>query len=258
MSIQTHLPTQLSLLFQTSKTPRHIYPAPPDEVRICEICGKPYACGLREWASRFRQRRTCGIACSSILRGAGRRYLLPRPCAYCREMFAPRNESDKFCSQSCYGLSKKGAPASYIPPKTPRIEFACPGCETIHLKLPSRVNGNIAFCSRECYLRFRQRGNLGGMASSRRKNAFYLSTTWERLRRAIKRRDDFTCQCCQRIFSPASGGMAVHHIRPRHLSEDATTTLHPVADAMTNLVLLCWSCHQKVHCGEFSQFLDLS
>jgi transcription elongation factor Elf1 len=55
---------------------------------------------------------------------------------------------------------------------------------------------------------------------------------WRKVAQEVRLRDNFTCQGCG--TSPA---VDVHHIVPWRVSKD---------DSMTNLVLLCRSCHMKI------------
>lgn len=251
---------QLAFVWPELSVPvqRRIYPAPPDEIRICVICNEPFTCGSREWARAFRRRRTCGVKCGSILRARERTYLCAKPCAFCGEVFKPRESRDKYCSQSCYWQDKKGKPATYIPPRVPRIEVMCPTCQKPHLRRPKTLQWDGTFCSRACYLTMRRSFAIGATFPYSGQNTFYLSNAWSRLRRAVKKRDGHTCQACQRIFKTTSAGTIVHHIRPRHLFLDVGGELHPLADQMGNLILLCRSCHERVHRGEFPRFLDIS
>jgi 5-methylcytosine-specific restriction endonuclease McrA len=50
--------------------------------------------------------------------------------------------------------------------------------------------------------------------------------------RAVRQRDGGRCRCCGRV------GQHVHHIRFRS---------HGGACETSNLVLLCWRCHDSVH-----------
>lgn len=56
------------------------------------------------------------------------------------------------------------------------------------------------------------------------------------LKRRIKIRDEYTCQCCFSIFDEESGELDVHHIdsNRKHNTED-------------NLVSVCKSCHKAIH-----------
>lgn len=62
------------------------------------------------------------------------------------------------------------------------------------------------------------------------------------LRQAVLARDDFTCRCCgMKMIGVRLGLIAVHHILPVHVGGK---------DSMNNLITLCLSCHNTLHCLE--------
>ena len=70
-------------------------------------------------------------------------------------------------------------------------------------------------------------------------NPFYLTPRWQRKRAAILRRDKYLCQECKR-YGRMRDAKTVHHIK--HL-EDAPE----LAFEDSNLISLCYSCHNKMH-----------
>ena len=70
-------------------------------------------------------------------------------------------------------------------------------------------------------------------------NPFYLTPRWQRKRAAILRRDKYLCQECKR-YGRMREAKTVHHIK--HL-EDAPE----LAFEDSNLISLCYSCHNKMH-----------
>ena len=235
--------------------PRRWYPAPPDEIRHCIICGKPFTCHPHEWPESFRKRQTCGVQCGKILQARRMIQYPERWCPSCYTLFKPRDKDHIFCSRACFSISKRGQPASYIPPRIARVTLACPQCGKIHEKREKEARRK--FCSRVCWRLFHREQGLGKRYPFVVTNDFYLSAAWSRLKRAIKKRDHYTCQACLFVFHPKAPGMVVHHIRPRELFHTEGIALHPLADAPANLVMLCRSCHQKTHAGYYPQFLDM-
>lgn len=65
------------------------------------------------------------------------------------------------------------------------------------------------------------------------------------LREYIKMRDNMTCRMCKMILE--SNVLQVHHIVP--VSDGGT-------DDKTNLVLLCYHCHTKVHQDSWENYVD--
>ena len=69
----------------------------------------------------------------------------------------------------------------------------------------------------------------GGISS--KEKIFYASKKWKDIKKKIIERDFGKCQLC------GKKGIEVHHIIPKRLSDD---------DSLSNLVLLCKSCHQSI------------
>jgi len=59
---------------------------------------------------------------------------------------------------------------------------------------------------------------------------------WEKISRAIRERDRWTCQLCKKAFGTIPGDLHVHHI------DDNKKNNHP-----HNLIALCKKCHGPVH-----------
>lgn len=245
-------------MYTTIESGRRIYPAPQDETRICVICNQPFHCGLREWAYSFRKRQTCGTQCGMVLSGQQRKVLCDIPCGFCSKMFSPRTAEDVFCSRPCYWANKKGRPATYVPPEAPRFPLPCPECGTIVLRRAKDIERGRRFCSLRCARQFHTQQRMGTHYPLTGTNDFYLSKHWSKLKRQIKKRDKYTCQACLHPFRAESAGMIVHHIRPRELFQTFGILPHAVADAWSNLVTLCRSCHQKVHAGHYPALLDIT
>ncbi|MDX7989870.1 HNH endonuclease [Xenorhabdus littoralis] len=58
---------------------------------------------------------------------------------------------------------------------------------------------------------------------------------WDKLRTTVKQRDKYLCQQCLRA-GRAITGTTVDHIKPK---------AHGGTDALSNLMLLCFSCHRQ-------------
>jgi 5-methylcytosine-specific restriction endonuclease McrA len=63
---------------------------------------------------------------------------------------------------------------------------------------------------------------------------------WRRLAAAIRQRDDYTCRRCGKSQAENGQRLAVDHIMPWRLFDDADKT---AANDPNNLVSLCKSCH---------------
>jgi len=68
---------------------------------------------------------------------------------------------------------------------------------------------------------------------------FYLTTRWKHLRKAVLRRDQYTCQECKRYGKRREAAL-VHHAIPRR-------NFPELEWSPWNLVSLCPDCHEKMH-----------
>lgn len=81
----------------------------------------------------------------------------------------------------------------------------------------------------------------GGISPERA--AFYSSSEWKKVKRAVWKRDQRTCQCCGLVYDWCAGTrFAIHHI-----VSFQNVSLRCV---LTNLVLLCRDCHRWVHSND--------
>lgn len=77
-------------------------------------------------------------------------------------------------------------------------------------------------------------------AHSPKCEAFYHSRTWKRCREAFAASRNHTCEMC------GKPGWLVHHKRPLN---DANVDDPGVSLDWSNLMLLCPSCHDRIHHG---------
>jgi transposase len=82
----------------------------------------------------------------------------------------------------------------------------------------------------------------GGVTPERQ--AFYLSEEWKQVCQRVWRRDKATCQCCG-LIAAAGIEMHIHH--------RVTFAYQPLRAELSNLVLLCETCHEWVHSNENSR-----
>ena len=81
----------------------------------------------------------------------------------------------------------------------------------------------------------------------KKKRAFMNQDEWQKLRKAVFERDDFTCQRCDKRNGQGRG-LSAHHLMPR--SEGG-------ADDIENLITLCNSCHDLVEINELRTKADI-
>jgi len=82
----------------------------------------------------------------------------------------------------------------------------------------------------------------------------YYGPNWPRQQRAARRRDNYTCQVCGIAQKKAGRSLDVHHIKPfrsfGYIPDENDNYLQ--ANALTNLITLCRSCHKKAESGAIS------
>lgn len=199
---------------------------------ICEHCARPFR--RHNSYSRF-----CSIACAAS-RGIHTR----ADCAQCGRLFESRRHGAKVCSRACVGayLQLPVVTCAYcgidFPPHTVGMKFCSKACADAIRAVPAANCAQCGkhfqprtvrarYCSREC-----------GWAKQRLSYNFRRSwrgPDWTRISRAIRTRDNHTCQQCG--ATSAQRRMDVHHIIPWTISHDSSPQ---------NLITLCVPCHRKV------------
>lgn len=220
----------------------------PNETKNCEYCGKSFGPSKYDYSSRWKRRRFCSLRCIGLASVKGRTYLRARSCLYCGETFQPRENKYKYCSIQCYWASKMGKPG-YIPEGS-RITISCLWCKKEFNVIKFEAEKlKRKFCSCECYYAFVKVQRPDTLIYRNGINEFYLSKAWGKLKRFVRKRDNYTCQMCGKKFAAKGPGLCVHHIKSRNDFDGITSDVHSIADHLDNLVALCTSCHGKVHSG---------
>lgn len=248
----------------------------------CAHCHTPFArkpSQLAKYAENYCS-RNCKQASRSGIEAAvaARRNGQWHPCGTCgRQVWrTPGTLHNRvFCSRQCTG---KANPSGYQ--RVDRIVLPCASCGTRFRILPGHMPRGRRYCSRRCAVstiqgakrglpgrrwapasRQRLTSTLLAMYAtergSRRRIAYSARMTgagnpawrdgrsrqpyapgWtERVKMQVAKRDRFRCQVCSLPRRPHTH--VVHHI-------DGEKYDH----RLTNLVLLCRSCHGKVHAGK--------
>ncbi len=70
-------------------------------------------------------------------------------------------------------------------------------------------------------------------------------TNWQEIIKFIKKRDNYTCQCCYKVFKPNSKWLRVHHIIS--ISKWVRLGLNGSPHDPKNLKTECYSCHREEH-----------
>lgn len=158
-------------------------------------------------------------------------------CQICGERYSAKaSRQQATCSESCaYEMRGRKSAAT----QSRKISIPCEWCDKPRLISPSYANRR--FCSTTCgYAANSGPGNRnwqGGITSERA--AFDTSKQWGAVRKRIWVRDDATCQKCAMRYDHSQRTFEVHHIIPFRYAEHRLS--------LTNLILLCVSCHKWVH-----------
>jgi len=117
-------------------------------------------------------------------------------------------------------------------------ELECSQCGVQFRRYESRITSENAFCSRECLDEWNTRTGRGG------KWSVSHGLLWEQQRKRAFKRDSHECQDCGMSNAEHqkkhSTSLHVHHKKPARLFGDAEN-----AHQLSNLVVLCNSCHKK-------------
>ena len=73
------------------------------------------------------------------------------------------------------------------------------------------------------------------MGWEKKREPFYATATWQRLRLMALQRDHYLCQVCKHRYADT-----VHHILPREARPD-------LAYCLDNLESVCRQCHNQAH-----------
>jgi 5-methylcytosine-specific restriction endonuclease McrA len=185
----------------------------------------------------------------------------PKACVVCgKETMVKRSEWDghRYCSRQCRGRAMVGhmnevrrSPKEYARPPVrygaannkyvPALRFTCRNCNQPFERKPydvRRTGGTRLYCSNECrnqYRHLHQRGHnspfwLGGPRTYRGKG-------WRLARLVVVSDQAGNCADCGKHVGKS---LPVHHVRPYREFNTARQ-----ANARSNLIGLCQSCHMK-------------
>ena len=185
--------------------------------------------------SQEKRRRFCSKSCQSEHRKITNREL--RCCKNCGvEYFVAKSRSThnrgSVCSKKCqYELARKTAEKNATHKK-------CLNCG-VEFKT-TNSSKDQRYCGSSCRYEHMVGENnplfLHGGNSEKR------GPYWQKIKRAIRKRDSYTCQHCGIHESNLTSDLFlhVHHIVPYRKFES-----HEEANKETNLITLCPSCHRK-------------
>lgn len=154
-------------------------------------------------------------------------------CNWCGDDFEAHPSQDRrFCSQSCAD-AWRGELLSEEPD-----EKLCEWCNE-----DFETSEDRRFCCPQCYHDWRgsdeSNWNEGEKHYRWREDSPDYGDDWQEMRQKVLQRDE----CCQ-VCETSTGLLDVHHTTPRHEYNDVSNS-----NKMTNLIVLCRSCHMKVEQG---------
>ena len=101
-----------------------------------------------------------------------------------------------------------------------------------------------SFCSTQCYGKWRTKHINGERHPNwRGGRRLYYGPSWPPARKKARRRDNYTCQRCSVTEAEIGQHLHVHHIIPFH---EFGVERHKEANASSNLLCLCRSCHSYI------------
>lgn len=142
-------------------------------------------------------------------------------------------ECDRYyCCRDCY-LNEHKKPSGKF------LECDAEGCSEEFYVFPSNLDSDNHYCSNEC-----QAEMFMGENNHRWKEncVRYYGRNWYKKRREVRERDNFRCQVCGVHDSDTDMCLDVHHIDRTALENGDPER----ANRLSNLVLVCRSCHCKV------------
>ncbi len=221
-------------------------------------CG---ACGTDFYIKRDQLNRSPEHWCSRQCADIGRRKGEYRTCKVCDTSFymhpsyiTQAKRTGEYCSMQCYdkvksqiltpihqnrseswnrniSKAKKGKPnlKARRPPRT----IVCKQCgyERIFRGRQAYLAKQAQFCSTECWYAWARINKWEG-----KRPPIYYGRSWRSQAKLARERDDHTCQNCgRRQYNPRHD---VHHTVPFRGFDDSEE-----ANALSNLITLCHSCH---------------
>jgi len=164
-------------------------------------------------------------------------------CETCGKMFKHKGHKRRFCSPKCWGKSKLGC----IPWNKGKK-----GLQSWHNTkgLIKAKKGNTQGFQKGVIPKtaFKKGNKPWNYIDGRSK----LKTTdrygddWDKIRRLVYERDNYTCQRCGKLMRNSKIAFHVHHIVPFLESFD---------NSLSNLTTLCPNCHSSVECNYLKRLI---
>lgn len=165
-------------------------------------------------------------------------------CLYCKKILKVDNhsyvyENRKFCSRKCMGLFWRGKNNPKWKLKIIRYCIICGKKMELQKCWIKRGKSKGLFCSRKCFAQWRSE-NKSGKDSWNWKGGLSLEPYGaefnNKLKKHIRKRDNYTCQECGYTEEKLGHKLSIHHI------DYCKTHNEP-----NNLISLCKSCHLQTN-----------
>lgn len=234
---------------------------------ICPNCGKEYEADAKRL--KYGRQTTCSRACSYAIRSANIANSTLFHCATCgKELWKSPSQVEKikhgsvFCSRAChyagrstgatkrivtkpYTYTEEGKAAMIASVSAPKGKrtwhmLTCVNCgkEFDDPRDGRKRKSGMAFCSLDCCNAYRKGEHNPSWRGGYDSNYGY---NWKSVRKAARKRDDYTCQRCHKEMKPPHRAPDVHHISPIGTFDSPLD-----ANYLENLVCLCHECHMFV------------
>lgn len=230
----------------------------------CASCGNK----LNVRLSEIREHNFCDMTCYAEWQKTQVGSLARRPkkpidvqCANCGKSLKRIPAKIKraryhFCNTKCHGEWRKTQTGALSPRYDNRkVEIQCAHCGKKVAKYRCRIEGHeLHFCTVKCQTEWRK--TLTGALSPRYKGGSidYYGPNWKQQCRSTRKRDGYCCQGCGKNQKDNRRSLDVHHIIPfrtfSYIPDQNDAYLQ--ANALSNLVTLCPSCHSKMESGKLS------
>lgn len=201
----------------------------------CEICHKRF---MAKPSDIKAGRRFCSRACWRVFNA---RTIETCACLICGEIFRIKphqKKTAKYCSRKCKGLARRN-----------KTEFPCMLCGKQFVTWPSAYGKGHSYCSDECSRKALSISKQGASNPSWRGGCrLDRGRNWSSQRKLALKRDGDVCQYCGKKNKLEKRRFQVHHIKPfRTFNGD-----YIQANQLSNLIVLCGSCHGKAETGKIA------
>lgn len=221
-------------------------------ITSCNYCGNSIERYQLEEKENYFCTAVCALLHYSKNREKKKELYHCKQCGDEFERYIYRNT--QFCSKKCAYIYLKGKPKR----KKKKIQKTCLICNNPFKVLPSRKDRK--YCKKcdgrkyeDAYTRVSGENHFrskGGIETE-------FGSNWMEQRKKALKRDKYTCQSCGYIKGQSAMKVVVHHIIPRsEFTKISIEYLEKEGNKLSNLIVLCASCHPKVEVGNIK--LDIN